>query len=146
MTEEDDDVSTDAVEGSTEKSPAHSQTLSRGIRALEILAAAPAPMTIAELSTALGVHRSVAYRILRTLEDHALLTRDDAGRVQAGPGLAALARGVSRDLQTAALPELTELHRHSVRHQRGCVGAPCARASVPAGSARRPHGRVCHEP
>ncbi len=109
MTEEDDDVSTDAVEGSTEKSPAHSQTLSRGIRALEILAAAPAPMTIAELSAALGVHRSVAYRILRTLEDHALLTRDDAGRVQAGPGLAALARGVSRDLQTAALPELTEL-------------------------------------
>ena len=108
VTEEDDDVSTDAVEGSTEKSPAHSQTLSRGIRALEILAAAPAPMTIAELSTALGVHRSVAYRILRTLEDHALLTRDDAGRVQAGPGLAALARGVSRDLQTAALPELTD--------------------------------------
>lgn len=109
MTEKDDDVSTDAVEGSTEKAPAHSQTLSRGIRALEILAAAPAPMTIAELSAALGVHRSVAYRILRTLEDHALLTRDDAGRVQAGPGLAALARGVSRDLQTAALPELTEL-------------------------------------
>lgn len=87
----------------------HSQTLSRGIRALEILAAAPAPMTIAELSTALDVHRSVAYRIMRTLEDHSLLVRDDAGRVQAGPGLATLARGVSRDLQTASLPELTEL-------------------------------------
>ncbi|MBT1003163.1 helix-turn-helix domain-containing protein [Paenarthrobacter sp. DKR-5] len=88
---------------------AHSQTLSRGIRALEILAESPAPMTIAELSAALGVHRSIAYRILRTLEDHSLLMRDDAGRVQAGPGLAALARGVSRDLQAAALPELTEI-------------------------------------
>ena len=86
-----------------------SQTLSRGIRALEILAAAPAPMTIAELADAMGVHRSVAYRILRTLEDHSLLVRDDGGRVQPGPGLAVLARGVSRDLQTAALPELTHL-------------------------------------
>jgi len=86
-----------------------SQTLSRGIRALEILADAPEPMTIAELAVAMGVHRSVAYRILRTLEDHSLLVRDDAGRVQPGPGLAVLARGVSRNLQTAALPELTQL-------------------------------------
>ena len=44
-----------------------SQTLSRGIRALEIMAAASAPLTIAELADAMGVHRSVAYRILRTL-------------------------------------------------------------------------------
>ena len=86
-----------------------SQTLSRGIRALEILAAAQGPLTIAELADAMGVHRSVAYRILRTLEDHSLLVRDDAGRVQPGPGLAVLARGVSRNLQTAALPELTQL-------------------------------------
>ena len=86
-----------------------SQTLSRGIQALEIMAAAERPLTIAELAGALGVHRSVAYRILRTLEDHSLLVRDDAGRVQPGPGLAVLARGVSRDLQTAALPELTQL-------------------------------------
>lgn len=98
-----------AAEGPAPKGPAHSQTLSRGIRALEILAEAQAPMTIAELSQALGVHRSIAYRILRTLEDHSLLMRDSAGRVQAGPGLAALARGVSRDLQSAALPELTRL-------------------------------------
>ncbi|TPV49070.1 IclR family transcriptional regulator [Pseudarthrobacter phenanthrenivorans] len=86
-----------------------SQTLSRGIRALEILAAAAGPLTIAELADAMGVHRSVAYRILRTLEDHSLLVRDDAGRVQPGPGLAVLARGVSRNLQAAALPELTQL-------------------------------------
>ncbi|MEZ2389216.1 IclR family transcriptional regulator [bacterium RCC_150] len=96
-----------ARETSTTVSP--SQTLSRGIQALEILAAAERPMTIAELASALGVHRSVAYRILRTLEDHSLLVRDDAGRVQPGAGLAVLARGVSRDLQTAALPELTQL-------------------------------------
>ncbi len=93
--------------GGAQASP--SQTLSRGIRALEILAEAQRPLTIAELAQAMGVHRSVAYRILRTLEDHSLLVRDDAGRVQPGPGLAVLARGVSRNLQTAALPELTQL-------------------------------------
>ena len=86
-----------------------SQTLSRGIRALEILAAADRPLTIAELAEALGVHRSIAYRILRTLEDHSLVFRDDSGRVQPGAGLAVLARGVSRNLQSAALPELTQL-------------------------------------
>ncbi len=55
------------------------------------------------------VHRSVAYRILRTLEDHSLLVRDDTGRFEPGPGLAVLARNVSRSLQSAALPELTVL-------------------------------------
>lgn len=86
---------------------AHSQTLSRGIRVLELLAESPGPLTIAELSSALNVHRSIAYRMLRTLEDHGLVVRDAAGRIQLGPRLAALARNVSHDLQAAALPELT---------------------------------------
>ena len=98
-----------ATAGTAPAQASPSQTLSRGIRALEILAAAPGPLTIAELADAMEVHRSVAYRILRTLEDHSLLVRDDAGRVQPGPGLAVLARGVSRNLQAAALPELTQL-------------------------------------
>ncbi|MDN5755801.1 MAG: helix-turn-helix domain-containing protein, partial [Micrococcaceae bacterium] len=43
------------------------QTLSRGLRALEIITDRPEPPTIAELADELGVHRSIAYRILRTL-------------------------------------------------------------------------------
>jgi DNA-binding IclR family transcriptional regulator len=89
--------------------PPHSQTLSRGIRVLEILAEADSPLTIAEVASALGVHRSIAYRILRTLEDHGVVVRDAAGAVRLGPRMAALARGVSRDLQSAALPELTSV-------------------------------------
>lgn len=90
----------------TQEAP-HSQTLSRGIRVLEILAESSAPMTIANLSESLGLHRSIAYRIIRTLEDHGLVARDDAGALSLGPRMAALARGVARDLQAAALPELT---------------------------------------
>lgn len=84
----------------------HSQTLSRGIRALEVLAEAGRALTIDEMAVELDVHRSIAYRIVRTLEDHRLATRDPAGRCLPGAGLAILARSVSRDLQDVALPEL----------------------------------------
>lgn len=86
---------------------APSQTLSRGIRILEILADAREPLSIDEVARRLEVHRSVAYRLLRTLEDHGLTTRDAAGRVVLGSRLAALAAGVAHDLQAEALPELT---------------------------------------
>jgi len=90
----------------TERAPA-SQTLSRGIRVLEVLAEADHPLTIDELAAALDVHRSIAYRLLRTLEDHRLVSRGSSGRVQLGARMAALAAGVARDLQAAASPELT---------------------------------------
>ncbi|RZU65581.1 IclR family transcriptional regulator [Microterricola gilva] len=89
--------------------PAGSQTLSRGIRLLEILAGAERNLSIAELAAALDVHRSVAYRLLRTLEEHNLVTRDGAGHVGLGAGLAALNSGVARNLQQAALPVLNEI-------------------------------------
>lgn len=88
-------------------SPApQSQTLDRGIRVLEALAEAERPLSIAQLAAVLVVHRSIAYRILRTLEDHGLVTRNPHGLLELGVGLATLARGVSRPLQSAALPEL----------------------------------------
>ncbi|GAB6898748.1 hypothetical protein JCM9957A_18380 [Kineosporia succinea] len=85
------------------------QTLSRGISALEVLAAADEPLSIGELASRLGLHRSITYRIVRTLEGHGLVARDAAGDLTLGAGLATLARNVSRDLQTAVLPELTAI-------------------------------------
>lgn len=90
----------------TEAPAGGSQTLSRGIRMLEVLADADRPLSIDELAAALGVHRSVSYRLLRTLEHHGLVARDDAGRVELAAGLATLAYAVSRDLQQAAYPHL----------------------------------------
>ncbi|SDM36301.1 IclR family transcriptional regulator [Microbacterium azadirachtae] len=88
-------------------SGAQSQTLSRGIRILEILGDERGPLSIDEIAARLGVHRSIAYRLLRTLEDHRLVGRDAAGLVALGPRMAALAAGVAQDLQAEALPELT---------------------------------------
>ena len=84
-----------------------SQTLSRGLSALEIIAEADKPIGMAELAARLGLHRSIAYRIVRTLEEHRLVVRTAAGGLVPGTRLAALARAVARDLQAAALPELT---------------------------------------
>lgn len=88
---------------------AGSQTLDRGLRALELLAEAAEPLSIASLAAQLGVHRSSAYRVLRTLEEHRFVLRDEAGMIKLGPRLAALGRGAAESLQQAALPELSEI-------------------------------------
>ncbi|OJX68008.1 MAG: ArsR family transcriptional regulator [Micrococcales bacterium 73-13] len=81
--------------------------MSRGLRLLEVLAEARTPLSIDELAGVLGLHRSIVYRLLRTLEEHGIAVRDGSGRVTLGPRLAALAASVSHDLQASALPELT---------------------------------------
>ena len=84
-----------------------SQTLDRGIRILEHLAATGTPQPIAAIGQTLGLHRSITYRLLRTLEDHQLVERDAVGHYWLGLGIAGLARAVRTDLQTAALPVST---------------------------------------
>jgi DNA-binding IclR family transcriptional regulator len=86
-----------------------SQTLDRGIRILEHLAAAGDLRTATAIGQALGMHRSITYRLLRTLEDHRLVEKDAAGRYGLGLGLAALARGVRTDLVSAVTPHLAAL-------------------------------------
>ncbi|MEI4270267.1 IclR family transcriptional regulator [Klenkia sp. LSe6-5] len=86
-----------------------SQTLDRGIRVLEHLAAAREPQSIATVAAAVGVHRSIAYRLLRTLEAHRLVERDEAGSYGVGLAVVGLSRSVRRTLQAAATPELAVL-------------------------------------
>lgn len=82
------------------------QTLSRGIAILEFLAERGAAASIPEIVEGVGLHRSIAYRLLRTLEHHRLVARDGRGYVSLGPRLASLAASVDRDLQSAAFPAL----------------------------------------
>lgn len=98
---------TGAAEASADSTHAGSQTLARGLRALELLS--ERPLTILELADGLGVHRSSAYRVLRTLEEYRFVTRDQDGRIRLGAGLAALARGVSPALHSAATPIISDL-------------------------------------
>jgi DNA-binding IclR family transcriptional regulator len=86
-----------------------SQTLDRGLTALKNIAAAERPMSVQEVADGLGVHRSVAYRLVRTLLLHGLLELDHRGLYSAGLELATLARSVRRSLQVTALPELSDV-------------------------------------
>lgn len=86
-----------------------SQTLDRGLQVLEVVAGSDAPMSVADVADALGVHRSIVYRMLRTLEDRQLVERDGDNRFLAGAALAVLARRVYPSLQSVALPELSVL-------------------------------------
>ncbi len=86
-----------------------SQTLDRGLRALEVLVAAPGGLTVTELAARLDVNRTVAYRLVTTLEQHSLVRKDPRGRLHIGLGLLPLAAAVQPVLRVAAMPVLRDL-------------------------------------
>ncbi len=87
----------------------HSQTLDRGLRALEVLARRPDGLTVSELAGALATHRAAVYRLLGPLADHHLVRREADGRFTLAPGLIELAAGVRPRLQEVSEPVLQRL-------------------------------------
>lgn len=86
-----------------------SQTLDRGLRVLKLLADTDHGLTVTELSVKLGVNRTVVYRLLATLEQHALVRRDVGGRARVGLGVLRLGRQVHPLVREAAMPALRSL-------------------------------------
>jgi DNA-binding IclR family transcriptional regulator len=86
-----------------------SQTLDRGLRALEVLAAAHGGLTVTELAERLSVNRTVVYRLVTTLEQHSLIRKDSRGRLHVGLGVLPLAAAVQPVLRDVAAPVLREL-------------------------------------
>ena len=85
-----------------------SQTLERALESLEVLADGR-PRTSHELAEAVGLPRSNVYRILRTFEEFAFVTRTADGRYTLGLGLAALAETGLRDAELRLDDTLSEL-------------------------------------
>jgi DNA-binding IclR family transcriptional regulator len=88
---------------------APSQTLDRGLLCLDYVAANEHPVSIDDVAASTGLHRSIVYRLLRTLELRALVERVDDGSYVPGPHLAVLSRSVRRTLRAAAAPVLVDL-------------------------------------
>lgn len=86
-----------------------SQTLDRGLTLLTLLADHPEGLRVSEIASELGIGRTVVYRLVVTLEKHALLRRAADGRCHVGLGLIGLARQVQPLLREAALPPLRRL-------------------------------------
>ena len=61
-----------------------SQTLDRGLRVLEVVSESADGLTVTEIAQALGIGRTVVYRLVVTLEQHAFLRRSADGRCRLG--------------------------------------------------------------
>lgn len=86
-----------------------SQTLDRGLAVLDAVASSVRPLGLREIAELVGLHRSIVYRAVRTLEHRGLVVRDGEGRYEPGVRLAALARGVEATLRGVAGPRLVGL-------------------------------------
>ena len=85
------------------------QTLDRGLRILSLVAGSDSRFTINEIAESLGISRTVAYRLIVTLEEHDLLHRDQQGRIGAGFGMMAFRNAYLPELKSRATPALTRL-------------------------------------
>ncbi|KJF24013.1 IclR family transcriptional regulator [Rhodococcus sp. ACPA4] len=86
-----------------------SKTLHHGLEILELLTSYPHGLSVTDIADGIGVHRTVAHRLIRTLEAHHLCRKDTFKRVTLGAGLVTLAEPVEQDLRTLARPILEEL-------------------------------------
>ena len=65
------------------------------MRVLDVLKVSPGGLTVTELAARLGVNRTVVYRLVSTLEQHALVRKDGHGRLHVGLGVLHLAAAYS---------------------------------------------------
>ncbi|MFF5989297.1 IclR family transcriptional regulator [Prauserella flavalba] len=86
-----------------------SKTLHNGLQILELLVQHPQGLSLTDIAEGIGVHRTVAHRLVRTLEAHQLCRRDRFKRISLAAGLVRLAEPVEQDLRTLARPLLEEL-------------------------------------
>ncbi len=87
-----------------------SQTLDRGLTVLRLLAKSQEGLTVADIADQLGTARPIVYRLLRTLERHSLVSREDS-RYVLGFGIAELAGSIRPRLQVTVRPILRSLSR-----------------------------------
>ena len=86
-----------------------SQTLARGLTGLHMVAAAPGGLTVQQLADQVGVHRTIAYRLLLTLAEFRLIAKGEDGRYRPAAGLAVLGASFDRNVRQLCLPTLRAL-------------------------------------
>ncbi|KAA9144452.1 helix-turn-helix domain-containing protein, partial [Microbacterium lushaniae] len=94
-------------EGSTARDG--NQTLARGLRAFLAIVDAERGLSVQQVGDLLGVHRSIAYRLLQTLVEYGLVARSRDGIYLPGHRLPALAAAYLPGIRTAAAPVMRAL-------------------------------------
>src|SRR6201997_2881989 len=86
-----------------------SQTLARGLNALQLVADAPSGLSVQQVADGIGVHRTIAYRLLSTLSQFRLVAKGEDGRYRPAAGLAVLGASFDRNVRQLCLPTLRAL-------------------------------------
>lgn len=86
-----------------------SQTLARGLTGLHMVAVSPNGLTVQQLADQVGVHRTIAYRLLQTLTEFRLVAKGQDGRYRPAAGLAVLGASFDRNVRQLSLPTLRAL-------------------------------------
>ncbi|GAY13552.1 transcriptional regulator [Mycobacterium sp. shizuoka-1] len=103
-----DDMTQTPTESPVTAAPG-SQTLARGLHALQLVAATKDGLTIQQVADQIGVHRTIAYRLLSTLASYRLIAKAEDGRFRAAAGLAALGASFDNNIRELSLPTLRGL-------------------------------------
>ena len=96
------------IEARTNGAPG-SQTLARGLAALQLVATSATGLTAQEVADTIGVHRTIAYRLLSTLAQFRFVAKGEDGRYRSASGLAVLGASFDNNVRQLCLPTLREL-------------------------------------
>ena len=86
-----------------------SQTLARGLSVLQMIATSRVGLTVQEVADHVGVHRTIAYRLLSTLAQFRLVAKGEDGRYRSASGLAVLGASFDNNVRQLSLPTLRAL-------------------------------------
>jgi DNA-binding IclR family transcriptional regulator len=86
-----------------------SQTLARGLAALQLVAASRTGLTVQQVADDIGVHRTIAYRLLSTLAQFRMVAKGEDGRYRSAAGLAVLGASFDNNVRQLSVPTLRGL-------------------------------------
>ena len=86
-----------------------SQTLARGLAALQLVATSPSGLTAQQVADDIGVHRTIAYRLLATLSQFRLVAKGEDGRYRSAAALAVLGASFDNNVRQLSQPTLQAL-------------------------------------
>jgi DNA-binding IclR family transcriptional regulator len=99
----------DPAKPEPERMAAGSQTLARGLSALQAVATAPGGLTVQQIADRVGVHRTIAYRLLGTLTQFRYVTKGEDGRYRSAAALAVLGSSFDNNVRQLSVPTLRAL-------------------------------------
>ena len=99
---------TEAADGAINTAPG-SQTLARGLTVLQAIATSRSGLTVQQVADHIGVHRTIAYRLLSTLAQFRLVAKGEDGRYRSAAALAVLGASFDNNVRQLSLPTLRGL-------------------------------------